>query len=109
LSPFTSSPVTLSPGHFVPQSLESRTSQDHPKLKLSKMTQEIGFIESKDAIDFSGFPIGSVLFLFPFHACATAALFPVNNLYIIRFPLQSLSCVLDKQLQMSTLQLFGYF
>ena len=38
--------------------------------------QEIGFIESKNPhckIDFSQFPVGSILTLVPYHACASAA------------------------------------
>ena len=54
--------------------------QGHPGLKLAKMTQEIGFIEAEEGdIDFAKFPVGSVLFLLPYHACATAAQYPVRN------------------------------
>jgi len=45
-------------------------------LILTNMTQEIGFIESKNPhckIDFSQFPVGSILTLVPYHACASAA------------------------------------
>ena len=42
------------------------------------MTQEIGFIEGGGDIDFAKFPVGSVLFLLPYHACATAAQYPVG-------------------------------
>ncbi len=44
------------------------------------MTQEIGTLASADdgkGVDFSRFPVGSVLFLLPYHSCATAACYPV--------------------------------
>ena len=44
------------------------------------MTQEIGFIEPFDRnqqIDFEKLPIGSVLELVQYHACDTAARYPV--------------------------------
>jgi len=50
--------------------------QDHPELMLSNMTQEIGFVQTTDEdqeIDFEMFPIGTVLTLIPYHACASAA------------------------------------
>merc|ERR1712227_806651 len=49
---------------------------DSDELMLTNMTQEIGFIDSKDVdseIDFSKYPVGSILTLVPYHACATAA------------------------------------
>ena len=52
--------------------------QGHPNLKLAKMTQEIGFVEGDGATDLNEFPVGSVLFLLPYHACATAAQYPVG-------------------------------
>ncbi|XP_054847985.1 D-threo-3-hydroxyaspartate dehydratase-like [Eublepharis macularius] len=50
----------------------------HPDLKLVGMTQEHGRIESiTGQLDFAQFPLGSLLALIPYHACATAAMHPV--------------------------------
>ncbi|XP_045614282.2 D-serine dehydratase isoform X1 [Procambarus clarkii] len=52
----------------------------HPNLKLCKMTQEIGFVEPLEGkLDFNLYPIGSLLYILPWHSCATAALYPVYN------------------------------
>ena len=50
--------------------------KDHPELSLADMTQELGKIESKEKINFDDFPIGSVLYLYPYHCCATASVHP---------------------------------
>lgn len=48
---------------------------DHPNLRLVKMTQEVGFLEPvKGEMDFENFPIGKLLFLMPYHSCATACM-----------------------------------
>ena len=53
--------------------------QDFPDLRVVKMTQEIGFVESSSgAIDFEALPIGKPLFLLQYHSCDTAAKFPVS-------------------------------
>ncbi|XP_058035962.1 D-serine dehydratase-like [Ahaetulla prasina] len=50
----------------------------HPNLKLLTMTQEHGKIEPMiGKLDFAKFPLGSLLALIPYHACATAAMHPV--------------------------------
>ncbi|XP_026543475.1 uncharacterized protein LOC113425518 [Notechis scutatus] len=50
----------------------------HPDLKLAGMTQEHGRIEPMTGeLDFAKFPLGSLLALIPYHACATAAMHPV--------------------------------
>jgi len=52
---------------------------NQPHLMLTNMTQEIGFIETRPAgstIDQSLHPVGSLLQLIPYHACATAACYP---------------------------------
>jgi len=52
----------------------------HTELRVLKMTQEIGFIEPFDRnqqIEFEKLPIGSVLELVQYHACDTAARYPV--------------------------------
>ncbi|KAG8138662.1 hypothetical protein E2320_001487 [Naja naja] len=50
----------------------------HPDLKLVGMTQEHGKIEPVTGeLDFAKFPLGSLLALIPYHACATAAMHPV--------------------------------
>lgn len=42
------------------------------------LTQEHGLLEHTDGqMDFGRFPVGSVLALIPYHACATAAMHPV--------------------------------
>ncbi|XP_015708445.1 D-threo-3-hydroxyaspartate dehydratase-like isoform X2 [Coturnix japonica] len=50
----------------------------HPELRLVGLTQEHGLLEHTDGqMDFGRFPVGSVLALIPYHACATAAMHPV--------------------------------
>ncbi|XP_051879474.1 D-threo-3-hydroxyaspartate dehydratase isoform X1 [Pristis pectinata] len=52
--------------------------EGHPELKLVGMTQEHGKIESiSGRLDFDKFPLGSLISLIPYHACATAAMHPV--------------------------------
>ncbi|KAI5101802.1 hypothetical protein C0J45_9005, partial [Silurus meridionalis] len=52
--------------------------ENHPELKLVSMTQEHGAVEPVSGnLDFSQFPLGSMLSLIPYHACATAAMHPV--------------------------------
>ncbi|XP_036442368.1 LOW QUALITY PROTEIN: D-threo-3-hydroxyaspartate dehydratase [Colossoma macropomum] len=52
--------------------------EGHPELKLVSMTQEHGRVEPVSGkLDFSQFPLGSMLSLMPHHACATAAMHPV--------------------------------
>uniref|UniRef100_A0A8D0L963 D-serine dehydratase-like domain-containing protein n=1 Tax=Sphenodon punctatus TaxID=8508 RepID=A0A8D0L963_SPHPU len=51
--------------------------EGHPDLKLVGMTQEHGRIEPiAGNLDFSKFPLGSLLAVVPYHACATAAMHP---------------------------------
>ncbi|KAH3787470.1 D-threo-3-hydroxyaspartate dehydratase-like [Dreissena polymorpha] len=50
----------------------------HPELRVRGMTQEIGKFEGNGvAIDYSKYPLGSRLYLYPFHSCLTAAQHPV--------------------------------
>ncbi|XP_030627611.1 uncharacterized protein zgc:162816 [Chanos chanos] len=52
--------------------------EGHPELKLLSMTQEHGRVETiSGQLDFSQFPMGTVLSLMPYHACATAMMHPV--------------------------------
>ncbi|XP_064019009.1 D-serine dehydratase-like [Pogoniulus pusillus] len=52
--------------------------EGHPELRLVGMTQEHGQVEAIDGpLDFESFPVGSILALIPYHACATAAMHPV--------------------------------
>ena len=55
--------------------------KDHPDLALYHMTQEIGFIRPKhpeiEKLDFTKYPINSVLYLYQYHVCDTASRFPV--------------------------------
>lgn len=52
--------------------------ESHPELKLVAMTQEHGKVEAVSGkLDCSQFPLGSMLSLIPYHACATAMMHPV--------------------------------
>ncbi|XP_078254869.1 D-serine dehydratase [Rhinoraja longicauda] len=52
--------------------------EGHPDLKLVGMTQEHGRIEPiSGTLDMDKFPLGSLISLIPYHACATAAMHPV--------------------------------
>ncbi|KAJ8385093.1 hypothetical protein AAFF_G00193140 [Aldrovandia affinis] len=52
--------------------------EGHPDLRLLSMTQEHGRIEAiSGKIDYETFPLGSLLTLIPYHACATAMMHPV--------------------------------
>ncbi|XP_066847436.1 D-serine dehydratase [Anser cygnoides] len=52
--------------------------EGHPQLRLVGLTQEHGLLEpASGQLDFGRFPVGTVLALVPFHACATAAMHPV--------------------------------
>ncbi|XP_063223800.1 D-serine dehydratase-like isoform X2 [Bacillus rossius redtenbacheri] len=52
--------------------------QGEPNLKVTALTQEIGKVEAIDGkLDYSKYPVGSPLFLYPYHVCATAAMHPV--------------------------------
>ena len=58
--------------------------KDHPDLQLYHMTQEIGFIRptnTEEKIDFTKFPIGSVIYLYQYHVCDTASRFPVYYIH----------------------------
>lgn len=51
-----------------------------PNLKLNKTTQEIGYVDAvKGRLNLEDFPIGSMLFILPWHSCATAAMYPVYH------------------------------
>ncbi|KAF2361151.1 D-serine dehydratase-like domain [Trinorchestia longiramus] len=49
----------------------------HPHLKLCAMDQEHGFLQplGPEKLDFSRYPVGTMLFILPYHSCATAAQF----------------------------------
>ncbi|XP_048778339.2 D-serine dehydratase-like isoform X2 [Ostrea edulis] len=52
--------------------------QDHPELRLQRVTQEHGCVSVKSGdIDCRAYPLDSMLFIYPYHACATAANHPV--------------------------------
>ncbi|XP_030300784.1 uncharacterized protein LOC103534388 isoform X4 [Calypte anna] len=52
--------------------------EGHPQLRLVGLTQEHGQVEPiSGQLDFGSFPLGTILALIPFHACATAAMHPV--------------------------------
>lgn len=51
--------------------------QGEPNLKLIGMTQEIGkIVPITGNMDFSKYPIGKILYIYPYHSCATAAMHP---------------------------------
>lgn len=52
--------------------------QGHPELRMYSMTQELGKLKAAQGeIDYSKYPLGSRLFLYPYHSCATACMHPV--------------------------------
>ncbi|CAH1802444.1 unnamed protein product, partial [Owenia fusiformis] len=56
--------------------------QNNPNLKLVKMTQEIGTVQAVEGtLDFSKYPLGSMLYMYPYHACATASMHPVYYIH----------------------------
>ncbi|XP_049792144.1 uncharacterized protein LOC126199335 isoform X3 [Schistocerca nitens] len=56
--------------------------ENHPNLKLIEMSQEVGKVEGVDGnLDFDRYPIGTELFLYPYHACATASQHPVYYIH----------------------------
>ncbi|KAM4604897.1 D-serine dehydratase [Polymixia lowei] len=56
--------------------------EGHPNLKLLSMTQEHGRVEPiSGRLDYSKFPLGSLLTLIPYHACATAMMHPVYHVH----------------------------
>uniref|UniRef100_A0A673B6H9 Zgc:162816 n=1 Tax=Sphaeramia orbicularis TaxID=375764 RepID=A0A673B6H9_9TELE len=56
--------------------------EGHPDLKLLSMTQEHGRVEPiSGKLDYSKYPLGSLLTLIPYHACATAMMHPVYHVH----------------------------
>ncbi|XP_038162255.1 D-threo-3-hydroxyaspartate dehydratase-like [Cyprinodon tularosa] len=56
--------------------------EGHPNLKLLSMTQEHGRVEPiSGPLDYSKYPIGSLLTLIPYHSCATAMMHPVYHVH----------------------------
>ncbi|XP_068197228.1 D-serine dehydratase isoform X2 [Antennarius striatus] len=56
--------------------------EGHPNLKLASMTQEHGRVEPlSGALDFGRYPLGALLQLIPYHACATAMMHPVYHVH----------------------------
>ncbi|XP_061221678.1 D-serine dehydratase-like [Neopsephotus bourkii] len=56
--------------------------EGHPELRLVGLTQEHGQVGAVDGqLDFGRYPLGSILALIPFHACATAAMHPVYYIH----------------------------
>ncbi|XP_060078117.1 D-serine dehydratase-like [Ylistrum balloti] len=52
--------------------------QDNPNLRLVGMSQELGKVTTVEGkVDFAKYPIGTMLFIYPYHSCATAAMHPV--------------------------------
>lgn len=51
--------------------------RDHPNLRFINMTQEIGYVDTIEGkLDYEKHPIGSLLYVIPWHSCATAAMYP---------------------------------
>ncbi|XP_028836744.1 uncharacterized protein LOC114790664 isoform X2 [Denticeps clupeoides] len=56
--------------------------EGHPELKLLSMTQEHGRVEAiSGQLDFTKYPLGSLLSLIPYHACATASMHPLYYIH----------------------------
>uniref|UniRef100_A0A3Q2Y4S3 Zgc:162816 n=1 Tax=Hippocampus comes TaxID=109280 RepID=A0A3Q2Y4S3_HIPCM len=56
--------------------------EGHPNLKLLSMTQEHGRVEPiSGKLDYSMYPLGSLLTLIPYHSCATAMMHPVYHVH----------------------------
>ncbi|KAM3838172.1 D-serine dehydratase-like [Diretmus argenteus] len=56
--------------------------EGHPNLKLLSMTQEHGRVEPiSGPLDYSKYPLGSLLTLIPYHSCATAMMHPVYHIH----------------------------
>uniref|UniRef100_A0A669CCW9 Zgc:162816 n=1 Tax=Oreochromis niloticus TaxID=8128 RepID=A0A669CCW9_ORENI len=56
--------------------------EGHPNLKLLSMTQEHGRVEPiSGQLDYSKYPLGSLLTLIPYHSCATAVMHPVYHVH----------------------------
>ncbi|XP_036940079.1 D-threo-3-hydroxyaspartate dehydratase isoform X1 [Acanthopagrus latus] len=56
--------------------------EGHPDLKLLSMTQEHGRVEPiSGPLDYSKYPLGSLLTLIPYHSCATAMMHPVYHVH----------------------------
>uniref|UniRef100_A0A4W6CDS2 Zgc:162816 n=1 Tax=Lates calcarifer TaxID=8187 RepID=A0A4W6CDS2_LATCA len=56
--------------------------EGHPNLKLLSMTQEHGRVEPiSGPLDYSKYPLGSLLTLIPYHSCATAMMHPVYHVH----------------------------
>ncbi|XP_033728177.1 D-threo-3-hydroxyaspartate dehydratase-like [Pecten maximus] len=52
--------------------------QDNPNLRLVGMSQELGKVTAIEGeINFASHPIGSMMFIYPYHSCATAAMHSV--------------------------------
>ncbi|XP_025114522.1 uncharacterized protein LOC112576357 [Pomacea canaliculata] len=49
--------------------------KDHPNLRVVGMSQELGKVKAKEGqLDFDRYTVGTLLFIYPYHACATAAM-----------------------------------
>uniref|UniRef100_A0A3B4T817 Zgc:162816 n=1 Tax=Seriola dumerili TaxID=41447 RepID=A0A3B4T817_SERDU len=56
--------------------------EGHPHLKLLSMTQEHGRVEPiSGPLDYSKYPLGSLLTLIPYHSCATAMMHTVYHVH----------------------------
>ncbi|XP_041352165.1 D-threo-3-hydroxyaspartate dehydratase-like [Gigantopelta aegis] len=52
--------------------------QDNPNLRMVNVNQEVGIVKAADGkLDFGKYPIGTILYIYPFHSCAAAAMHPV--------------------------------
>ncbi|XP_028974672.1 D-threo-3-hydroxyaspartate dehydratase isoform X1 [Esox lucius] len=56
--------------------------EGHPELRLLSMTQEHGRVEPLlGQLDYSQYPLGTLLTIIPYHACATAMMHPVYYIH----------------------------
>uniref|UniRef100_A0A914W7B3 D-serine dehydratase-like domain-containing protein n=1 Tax=Plectus sambesii TaxID=2011161 RepID=A0A914W7B3_9BILA len=56
--------------------------KDHSELRLVGMTQEIGIVSSDEKIDFTKFPVGSMILQYPWHSCASAGMHPAYFVHV---------------------------
>jgi len=56
--------------------------RDEPNLKLIDTTQEIGKVTTVNGeqLNYKKYPLGSMLFMYPWHSCATAAMYPEHKI-----------------------------
>ncbi|XP_053386323.1 D-threo-3-hydroxyaspartate dehydratase-like [Mercenaria mercenaria] len=71
------------PNENWPQAVLGRAPvEGHPELIMDRMTQEVGKMKARNGeIDYSKYPLGSRLYLYPWHSCCTASQHPVYYIH----------------------------